>query len=228
MKITINHILITLVILIALIAGNVYQYQNPKILEVPEGQTEIDSTAWVQRAAYLARGMIIDSLKQQNQKLAERVKKTGDQIAGYTTIIGELKLQVDSLESETETWNAIPLAEMMLERDHRQFQMNDTTFYKTKTFGDGLLQVTGFVRFKDNQFMFDILPPKQLRPVRLDVAQTINDDQSRSLVYVTSTDFKDLKYSTYTELQPEKELPKFWIGAGAGVITTLAVIIFLQ
>lgn len=228
MKITINHILITTVILIGLIAGNVYQWQNPKVIEVPTQQTAIDSTAWVKKSAYADRGTIIDSLRAQNEKLSQRVKESGDQIASYTSIVGKLRLEVDSLQQETESWNAIPLVEKMLERDHRQFAMSDTTFYKTKTFGDGLLQVTGFVRFRDNEFMFDILPPQQLRPVRLDVAHTINEDYSRSLVYVTSQDFEQLEYSSSTELKTKKELPKFWIGAGAGVIVTLTAIIFLN
>jgi hypothetical protein len=50
----------------------------------------------------------------------------------------------------------------------------------------------------------------------------------RLLTYVTSPDFDSLEYKSYTELQPQNRLPKFWIGAGAGVAATLAGIIILR
>lgn len=216
--------LITIGIIIALIAGNVYQFQNPKVIEVPSGTEQIDSTAWVQRSALADAETIIDSLENQNKAMADRIEKQGDQIANYTSITGRLKLKVDSLQSQP--WNAIPLTERMLARDY--IATMDTTFHQSKTFGNGLFKVDGLVRIRLTpseglQFKQDFYI-QQLRDIRLDVVHTLSDDNARSLVYVTSPDFSDLKYQSFTELKQKKRLPWFWIGLGTGVVGTIILL----
>lgn len=205
-------------VIIGLIGGNVYQWQNPNVVEIPVGQERIDSTSWVRQSTVLSQRAIIDSLENQNQALAERVKEQQDQIASYTTITGRLKTQVDSLQHQEPAWNAIPLVDQMQRRD--SVAIMDTTFHRSETFGGGLFRVDGYV---DLRYRPDIgfqvrqdFELNQIRDIRLDVAHTISEDNARSLVYVTSPDFESLKYKTSTALKPENELPWFWIGLGAG------------
>lgn len=221
MQISANHLIATALIIILLIAANLYQFQNPKVIEVPTEQTAIDSTAWVTRSAYADRETIIDSLRSQNQAMAERIRKQADQIASYTNITGRLKLQVDSLEQSEQIWNAIPLMDRLIARDSAAIV--DTTFKTSKTFGDGLLRVIGIVEFIQGRFRQDFTIA-QLRPIRLDVVSTMNEDRSRILTYVTSPDFEDLKYRSFTELKPQKKIPWFWIGVGTGAAGALILL----
>jgi len=225
MTIELKHILITLLIVCGLIAGNVYQYQNPQTVEVPAEQTAIDSTAWVQKSAYQSRGSIIDSLRAQNEKLAQKIEDTGDEISNYTSIIGNLRLQLDSVQNEGAT-NAIDLASLMLERDSTQFA--DTTFTRTEIFGNGLLSISATAQISDNSLSLDIQQPHQLRPIRIDVANTWNESRTRMLDYVSSPDFDSVRIRSYTELKPETKLPRFWIGTGTGIAVTLATILILK
>lgn len=108
MKITLKQIVIFLVFIISLIALNVYQWQNPKVVEVPQGKAEIDSTAWVQRAAYTERGIILDSVRTQNQKLFDKIRSANDAIANYSYLTGSLRTERDSLKSELDQWQDLP------------------------------------------------------------------------------------------------------------------------
>lgn len=226
------------ILVILLIAGNVYQFQNPKTINIPTGQEQIDSTAWVKKSAVADKETIIDSLEQQNQKMANRIQEQGDKIASYVSITGRLKTEVDSLEKQAQ-WNDIFFSDSLL-ADTTQRDSTDIierTFTESRTFGNGLFKVTGQVDMQLNPCGFTVeqiqmglncptnfllrvrqnLQLEQLRDIRLDVTSTINEDKSRALVYVTSPDFENLEYESYTELEPEKKLPWFWIGLGAGV-----------
>jgi hypothetical protein len=183
---------------------------------VPTGQTEIDSTAWVKRTAYVDRGMIIDSLKAQNKKLGDRIQNSEDEIASYTSIIGKLRLKNDSLKNQPVRIDSFFVRDEI-----------DTTLTFQQTFSDSLFLVQSYVQF-EWPYLDNRLELSQERPIRIDVANTFNDDRSRMLTYVTSPDFDSLRYRSYTELEPKNELPKFWIGAGAGVAGTLAAIILLK
>lgn len=227
MNIDLKHTVAILLTIIGLIALNVYQWQNPKVVEVPAGTQQIDSTAWVQRSAYTKQGIIIDSLSRQNKALAEKVKAAGDEIANYTAINAELNLQVDSLEAENQEWQDIPKHSLISEDQsiERQQRLNalhyqsllDTTFTATRKFGGGLFLVTGTVEFRQSQFRQQLYL-EQLRDIRLDVVTTVNRDRSRVLTYVTSPDFESLEYQSFTEFEPKTKLPWFWIGLGVGVI----------
>lgn len=220
MKINLSHILITLVIIIGLVAGNVYQYQNPTVVEISLGQTAIDSTTWVKRTAFATRGLIIDSLRSQNETLADRIRRSKDRIASYTSIIGQLRLKVDSLERGPVRLDSIFAGTPDL-------NVMDTTVTFRKTFSGGLFQVTSDIIF-DWPYLDNRLQLTQQRPIRIDMASTLGRDPSRMLIYVTSPDFADLKYQSYTELKLQKKFPKFWLGAGMGVAATLTGIIVLQ
>lgn len=205
--------LISILVVVGLVAGNVYQFQNPKVIETPAGTEQIDSTSWVQQSTVLTQGMIIDSLEQQNEAMAKRIEEQKDQIASHTAITGRLKTQVDSLEEAV--WNSVSFNAKQIES-----QGIDTTFKRSKTFGDGLFRVDGYVDLRYNKTGLQVRQDfdlNQIRDIRLDVVNTISDNNSRSLVYVTSPDFESLEYQTYTELEQKNKLPWFWIGLGVGV-----------
>lgn len=267
----VKHSLIITLILVGLIGLNVYQWQNPKVVEVPSGIEQIDSTAWVQRSAYTTRLAIIDSLEGQNKELSRKVNALGDVVYSYANITGRLRLQKDSLENELTEWQEIPEMEMTagrpelkessppdsLTEDERSFlekaredyyemkQLMDSSlitnhefnvlpdgmipanepkrFIKERQFGGGLFVVTGIVEFQGNQFR-QHLELEQIRDIRLDVATTVSDDQSRVMFFVTSQDFESLEYQSFTELKPKNKLPWFWIGVATGVAGTALII----
>jgi hypothetical protein len=227
MKIKFAHILAALLLVIGLIAANVYQYQNPKVVEVPAKQTAIDSTAWVKQSAYVTRGMIIDSLKKKNEKLAEQVRQSKDKIANYTSITGKLKLKVDSLEDQKPVRIDSFFTYSKPEEKAIDLSLKDTTVTFNRSFSDGLFKVQSDVVF-EWPYLDNKISLSQERDIKIDVVNTFNTDRSRLLTYVTSPDFDSLKYQTYTELEPKNRLPKFWIGAGAGVAATLTGIIILR
>ncbi|WP_040516722.1 hypothetical protein [Gracilimonas tropica] len=241
MSIDLKHTAAILLVIIGLIALNVYQWQNPRVVEVPGGTQQIDSTAWVQRSAYLDRGSIIDSLKKQNKALANEILEYGDAIASYARLTGKLRLKVDSLETHKEEWQDIPKNSFISEKDTlrdantaflRKARLDlldmktlaDTTFISQRQFGGGLFLVTGTVEFKQRQFR-QRLYLEQLRDIRLDVVSTVSRDQSRVLTFVSSPDFESLEYKSFTELKPQrKRLPWFWIGLATGVAGAAVII----
>lgn len=235
MNLTLKHTAALLLLIIGLIGLNVYQWQNPTVVEAPSGTVEIDSTAWVQRNAYTTRGAINDSLRAQNEALAKKVVETQDAIFSYANLTGRLRVQKDSLEKELEEWHQTPNQRSSIENQQsymdqarksaRELQAYmDTTFITQRTFGDGLFLVTGRVEFKGASFRQHVTLD-QIRDIRIDVATTVSDDQSRVLTFVTSRDFEQLEYQSFTELKPNKKnLPWFWIGLATGVAGAVLVL----
>jgi len=235
--------IIGIVVVILLIAGNVYQFQNPKTIEVPTGTEQIDSTSYVKKSVVADQETIIDSLKSKNKAMAKRIQEQGDEIASYTSITGRLKTEVDSLEKQAQ-WNAVVLSDITDEirsiaEDSSQSDSTDLvrrSFTKTKTFGNGLFLVDGNVELDLNPcgftperiqigldcptgFLFRVRQDfnlAQTRDIKIDIATTVNEDKSRILTYATSPDFESFEYQSYTEYEPKKELPWFWIGLASG------------
>lgn len=219
MKIGIRHIIGTLLLFIALIGINVYQFQNPRVIQVPEYiQTPIDSTAWVQRSAYLHRGALLDSLRAENSQLAERIRSSRDQLANVTRINARLRIQADSIQEETGRFEWDPTAFL----NSVATQPADTTFFTRRTFGGGLFQVGSWVHITPDHVHNDIAF-SQLRPLQITVTTTMDPDQHRILSYVSSPDIQDLEITSYSELQPKNKLPWFWIGMGVGAVSTILI-----
>lgn len=235
MQLTLKHTATVLVLIIGLIGLNVYQWQNPTVVEAPAGTTEIDSTAWVQRNAYTTRGGIIDSLRAQNEALADQVYGLEDAIFSYSNLTGRLRLQKDSLQNELEQWHELPNQKSSITNEQsyleqarqsaRELQaFMDSTFMTQRTFGDGLFLVTGMVEFRGTSFR-QHLDLEQLREIRIDVATTVNDEHNRVLTYVTSKDFESIEYQSFTQLKPkQKRMPWFWIGLATGVAGAALII----
>lgn len=234
------------IIVIILVAGNVYQFQNPKTVEIPTGKEKIDSTSYVKKSSLSDKETIIDSLESQSEKLAQKVKDQGDKIASYVSITGRLKTEVDSLEKEAE-WNSFNLNEINFGSDSLSEDSSgviEKSFKESRTFGNGLFRVDGVVDAELNPCGFNIeqiqmglecptnfllrvrqnLSLTQLRDIRIDVVSTFNEDESRALVYITSPDFEDWDYRASTEFEPENKLPWFWIGLGFGFGGALVLI----
>lgn len=203
---------ILLVIIIGLAAGNVYQWNNPVVVREPTGTVQIDSTAWVQSPSYVGRGLI-DSLRQINEALAQKVKESRDQIANYTSIVGRLELQVDSLQRQDSY--QVNINDLFLP-ENRQV-IPDTTFFFARTFNNSLFRVNSEVSYR-NGWIDNDLDLTQLRDIEISVINTMNDDQTRLFTYVTSKDFEQIEYQSFTEIDRKKRYPWFLIGLGVGVI----------
>lgn len=234
MKIGFKQIGFVAAFIITLIALNVYQWQNPRIVEVPSDPVQFDSTAWVQRAAYNSQKEIIRKLENENQELAKRVKETGDAIANYAAINAKLNLQVDSLQKEQ--WHSIDRNSLISEsesflekaqKSYLEYAYPDTSIMTQKLYGNGLFLVTGYVHFRGTQFRQE-LQLEQLRDINLSVVNTMNSDRNRMLTYIHSPDFESLEYKSITELKPKTKFSKFWIGVGVGVISMAGLSILLQ
>ena len=219
---------LTILIIIILVVANVYQWRNPQVIEVPGEQTPIDSTAWVQRSVFADRGVLLHSIRVENIKLANEIRKTQDDIANLTNINGRLNLQVDSMYNRQLIHYSIPNVSAMVENyglgagEALRSTFSDTSYNFISVFGNGLFRVDSEVRFEPG-YLENNLDLTQLRDIEISVVTTMNDDRSRLLTYVTSKDFEELEYQTYTELKPRKRWPWFLIGVGVGV-TGLAIL----
>lgn len=214
MRIPGHYLLLILAVFLLLLAGNVYQWRNPKIVTVPEyHQTKIDSSTWVLRSRYQARGQILDSLKRKSALLEKRIRKSGNQVASYVAIIGRLKTKLDSLQSGPDTVRIRPGL------------FRDTTLAFSRVFGDRLFQVDSKVHFR-NWRVWNDLSLHQLRPIKLNVVTTVEPHNRYVLTYVNSPDFDSLQYRSVTSLKYHKRLPGFLLGSAATLLT-LGVLRFL-
>lgn len=214
MRIPGNYILIVLVVFLLLVAGNIYQFRNPRIVTVPKyRQQQIDSTTWVLRSRYQRRGQILDSLKRISANLAERIRKSHNQVAAYTQIVGRLKTRLDSLQSGPDTVRIRPGL------------LRDTTLSFSRVFGNRLFRVDSKVYFR-NWRVWNDLSLHQLRPIKLNVVTTVAPHSRYVLTYVNSPDFDSLQYRSVTSLKYHKRLPGFLLGSAA-TLGMLAIIRFV-
>jgi len=212
MRIPGKYILIVLVVFLLLVAGNVYQLRNPHIVTVPDYKTQqVDSTTWVLRSRYQARGQIVDSLKKVSAAMAARIRKSHNQVAAYTQILGRLKTRIDSLQAGPDTVRIRPGL------------LRDTTLIFSKTFGNQLFRVKSKVYFR-NWRIWNDLSLHQLRPIKLNVVTTVEPHNRYVLTYVNSPDFDSLQYRSVTSLQSHKKFPWFWTGLAGGILVSAIIL----
>lgn len=170
----------------------------------------IDSTGWVRRAALESQRDIVRSLRADNESLADALRGSRDRIAALSRVEGLLRIERDSLITQIHE----------LAVDPRTGSAIDTTYTFTGEFGDGLFQAKSLVGLS-GVTLIGRIELVQLRPLRIDVATTLSDDQARVLTYVSSPDFAELNFTTYTALEPKRMKAWHWlaIGAAGGAIT---------
>lgn len=217
-----NETLTKVIILLVLVGVTfgVTRWQFPRVETVVEyEQEEIDEGVWVRRSSYQQRGNIIDSLRKENETLADEVSSRNEQIANYTQIIGQLNTQRDSLESKVE--------EYQLALDD-EGQLVDSSYTFTETFGDSLFEVSSRVGISQGMIS-NTLELRQIRDVNINVVTTVSDRQDLVMTYVQSDDFIDLQYTSSHSLHEGRFSKTQWflIGTGVGVIFSAGLIIAL-
>lgn len=183
-------------------------YFFPKTETVISYETaKVDETVWVRRSVYVSERDLNSRLRRENADLAKKAKD----IDLYNRIIADLNLEIDQLSKRPVP---IPLPGTI----------RDTTITITATFGDELFSVQSKNVFNNNE-LFDTLNITQLRPIVIDVATKITDDNKAVYTYVSSPDFKDMRVETYTTIKPKRLKWYHWLGAGvAGGIITWEII----
>lgn len=179
-------------------------YFFPKTETVISYETaQVDETVWVRRSVYVSERDLNRRLRRENADLAKKAKD----IDLYNRIIADLNLEIDKLSNKPVP---IPLPGTV----------RDTTITVTATFGNELFSVQSKNVF-DNNELIDTVTMTQLRPIIIDVATKITDDNKAVYTYVSSPDFKDMRVETYTTIKPKRLKWYHWLGTGVvgGIIT---------
>lgn len=200
---------------------------RPVVYAPDTNQLKIDSLTVAKDNVIRSANDIIDSLKFVTDGFRRELNKKDEVIASYSSIVGNLNLKVDSLSFER-----VRLEDLLAKRNSTLFSEKDSTFKVPKNefkgdtvlksvgyFGDYLLKSNAVVTFNGTDL--SLHPPDivQLRQPSIDVAVLLNEKTRGIRTVVTSTDFRDLKIETFTEIHPNKKrLPWFLIGIGAGVV----------
>lgn len=177
-------------------------------------QQRIDSISVVKQAVVARRSAIEDSLRALDEKFADYILRTDQEINDYTTIIGRLRLQKDRLEDSTHTLQRrLSLAQFINQDSSVTNTFKDTLISRTETWSDSLFATDAIVEFSNDSLSVDS-QLRQLRNIRIDVVNTVSDDRRQVNTFVRSPDFDSLKVTTVTEITPPKKKPWGWGLAG--------------
>jgi hypothetical protein len=183
-------VLVALLIAAGVTAYIVYQH-FPRVQKVVGyEQVQVDESVWVRRSTVESDRDLMRRLKKDNAELAAQVKDAQQ----YIRINAYLRTQIDSLIA------AVPLPVDSL-------WIRDTTIVFTAVAGDSLFLVQSRNVFNNNE-LTDYLTLTQLRPVVVDVVM------DGTAVYVSSPDFTELNFKTYTSTKPPRLRWYHWLGAG--------------
>lgn len=188
-----NRLLSGLIALVLVVGATVWLVREhfPRIKEVVEyEQVQVDETVWVRRSAVESDRDLLRRLKKDNAKLAAQVKDAEQ----YIRVNAYLRMQIDSLIA------AVPLPVDSL-------GIRDTTITVSAVAGDSLFLVQSRNVFNNNE-LSDFVNITQLRPVVVDVVV------DGTTVYVSSPDFAELNFKTYTSTKPPKLKWYHWLGIG--------------
>jgi hypothetical protein len=159
-------------------------------------QAQVDENTWARRSVLESERELTRRLSRENSEL---VRQLANKDAIYSSITGRLNTQLDSLRAAK-----VPITVV-------NGSVKDTTITITATFGDGLFVVQSENVFANNE-VTDNLNMTMTRPVRIDVLTTISD--MRVTTYVSSRDFSELNFETYTTIKPPRVKWYHWFGAG--------------
>lgn len=184
-------------------------FPTTEYVEVAGKPVQVDENVWVLRNVYNSRGMILDSLKIVNANLYKQIQRDKNQIANLTQIIGSLRTEIDGLKDGDDSLIVIG-----------GFELPDTSITFNRTFGDSLFAVKSTVVMKDSTIQNQLIL-SNIRPIRIDVVNTMSADKSRIYTYVSSTDFDSLSYTSVTSLKRDRLRWWQWglVGFATGVVT---------
>ena len=196
-----NNLLSGLIALVLIVGATVWVVREhfPRIKEVVEyEQVQIDENTWVRRSALVEHWELVKRLRAENRALADKADKARE----YIRINAYLNTRIDSI-----------LASVKLPTNP-DGGIKDTTIVFGQVAGDSLFLVQSFNMFNNTELR-DSLNIVQLRPVAIDVVL------DGSMVYVSSRDFAELNFETYTTTKPPRYKWYHWLGAGAlgGILT---------
>ncbi len=197
---------IGLVLLLLIATGSITRYCTPEktVYSTGKMQEELDSLTVLSQNLYLTKDQIQDSLSQTSKSFQKYVKKSKEEIASYSRITGELRLHTDSLLNVAES---IGLGALGNNDGTSTYKFRDTTIHSSSVWGDSLLASKASAGIRNDSLYIDAPEILQLRPIRIDVATMIADDNEKVNTLVTSPDFQDLKVESFTTLQKENRFP---------------------
>lgn len=173
-------------------------------------QQRIDSISVVKQAVMANRDAIEDSLEALDSKFAEYVTRTNQQINSYTTIIGRLRVEKDSIADTAAALAGRLAVSELINRDSSVTNtFKDTLINRTKTWSDSLFATDAIAQFQDDSLTLESRL-RQLRDIRIDVVSTVSDDQRQVNTFVRSPDFDSLRVNSVTEIKPKAKNKWLW------------------
>jgi ATP-dependent 26S proteasome regulatory subunit len=182
---------------VAILTVGLTRWLWPKYETVIEyEQAQVDENTWARRSVLESERELTRRLRRENTELARQLVNKD---AVYSRITGRLNTELDSIRAAK-----VPITVV-------NGSIKDTTITVTATFGEGLFVVQSENVFTNNE-LTDNVNMTMTRPVRIDVLTTISD--MRVTTYVSSRDFTELNFETYTTIKPPRVKWYHWLGAG--------------
>lgn len=170
------------------------------IYQTDHQQRQIDSLTAVVGNERTSKNALLDSLQGTTREFQNYIDRHRGEVASLTQIRGRLNLTIDSLQRANQTLSALSL----LNPVDSGSVFKDTTLRARETFGDSLIEATSEISIK-NDSLSNKINIHQLRPVRIDLAILVNEDQSLVESLATSPDFDSLEVRAQTTLRPPKK-----------------------
>lgn len=209
---------ILFVVVIVIVAAGIGRWTSPDrvVYQTDHQQEQIDSLSVALQNTIADRATLRREIQETTQAFQERVDASEDQIASYSRILGELRLERDSLQQAA---TRTGLRSLLIPAEAQMATMfRDTMIQSQVTYSDSLFEASATAGIADDSLFVDPPVIRQLRPIRIDLAIMVRPQDNRVTSIATSPDFRDLQVEAWTELQPPKRrLPWFWIGLGAGL-----------
>lgn len=213
MKNSILQYLITFLI-VAGISSGVTWYMVPEtvIYSTEYQQEQVDELTVELRNTIVTNRTLQDSLQRTRTAFRERLDRKDEEIASYTRIYADLRLERDILKRENVT-----LATLLHLPGHPSGnRYQNRTLTASAVFGDNLIKATSTGGIKNDELFLDPPELELLRQIMIDHAVTITDDRTAVHGIVTSEDLFNIKMESFTEIKPEKKFPWKWVFLGTG------------
>ncbi|MEX0662128.1 MAG: hypothetical protein WEA58_03925 [Balneolaceae bacterium] len=213
MKNSILQYLVTFLIVAGISSGITWYMVPAKVVYSTEYQQEQLNELTVElRNTIVTSNVLRDSLKRTEEEFRDRLNRKDEEIASYTRIYADLRLDRDSLKTQNVALSSL----LLLNDDPSGNTYADTTLTATAVFGNDLLKGTSTGGIKDDELFINPPELEMLRPLMIDNAVTITKDRTAVHSIVTSEDLFNVQIESFTEIKPEKKFPWKWVFLGSG------------